>query len=60
MEDYVKRVKRIDDFSKLYAELKRLNRVIGSSSKEDREIQFKKQLVQQRVEELMFSIPVYK
>ena len=56
MDSYIKRIKNIDDFSKLYAELKLLNRNIVDSPENREEVIWKKQLVEQRLEELMFVV----
>lgn len=56
MDPYIRRIKNIDDFSKLYAELKLLNRVMIDSPENQEEIKWKKQLVEQRLEELMFVV----
>lgn len=54
MDMYTKRIENIDDSSKLYAELKRLNRLIDSDSKESEEMKQKKKLVEDRLNQLMF------
>ena len=52
MDPYIRRIRNIDDFTKLYAELKTLNRQIESHPEEQTELNEKKQLVEDRLEEL--------
>lgn len=56
MDQYIKRIHNIDDFSKLYAELKALNRLIIHSPQDEEEIKFKKKLVEDRLSELMYVV----
>lgn len=56
MDPYTRRIKNIDDFSKLYGELKLLNRVMVDSPEDEEEVKRKKRLVEQRLEELMFVV----
>lgn len=56
MDPYTKRIRNMDDFSKLYAELKVLNRLMNNIPEEEEEILWKKKLVEERLHELMFVV----
>ncbi|WP_167577795.1 hypothetical protein [Ammoniphilus sp. YIM 78166] len=58
MDPYTKRINNIDDFSKLYAELKSLNRLMESHPEQEFEIKQKKQLVEQRLQQLMYIVAI--
>lgn len=58
MDPYTKRIKNIDDFTKLYAELKTLNRLMAETPEEEDEIVWKKKLVEERLNELMFVVTI--
>ncbi len=56
MDPYTKRIRNMDDFAKLYAELKVLNRLMNNTPEEEEEILWKKKLVEERLHELMFVV----
>lgn len=56
MDPYTKRIKNIDDSTKLYAELKTLNRMMINTPEEEEEMLWKKKLVEDRLNELMFVV----
>ncbi|MEW9671281.1 hypothetical protein [Ammoniphilus sp. 3BR4] len=58
MEAYTKRINNIEDFSKLYAELKSLNRLLESHPETTEEIQQKKKIVEDRLHQLMFIVSI--
>lgn len=57
MDPYTRRINNIDDFTKLYAELKSLNRQLENQSEETPVIQQKKKLVEDRLQQLMYIVP---
>jgi len=58
MDPYTKRINNIDDFTKLYAELKSLNRLMESHPDQEFEIKQKKQLVEERLHQLMYIVAI--
>ncbi|WP_164984968.1 hypothetical protein [Ammoniphilus sp. CFH 90114] len=57
MDPYTRRINNIDDFTKLYAELKSLNRQLEHQPEETPAIQQKKKLVEDRLQQLMYIVP---
>jgi hypothetical protein len=55
MENFIRRIKRLDDFSKLYGELKSINRIISQGNSNNlEELNEKKRIIEERLNELMF------